>query len=38
MSSLFHLPKKHDFAMLVGYTLSAASFALIVYILIEGWL
>lgn len=37
MSSLFHLPKKHDFATLAGYALSAGSFALIVYILIEGW-
>lgn len=38
MSSLFHQPKKHDFAVLAGYILSAASLAMIIYILIEGWL
>ncbi|TCN46663.1 hypothetical protein EV665_104341 [Shinella granuli] len=38
MSSLFHQPRKHDVATLAGYVLSAASLAMIVYILIEGWL
>ncbi len=38
MSSLFHQPKKYDFATLAGYVLSATSLAMIVYILIEGWL
>jgi hypothetical protein len=34
MSSIFHHPTKHDLATLAGYALSAASLALIVYILI----
>jgi hypothetical protein len=33
MSSIFHLPTKHDLATVAGYVLSAASLALIVYIL-----
>lgn len=37
MSSLFHQPKKYDFATLAGYVLSAASLVMIAYILTEGW-
>lgn len=37
MSSLFHQPKKHDFATLAGYVLSASSLAMIVYILTREW-
>ena len=38
MSSLFRQPKRQDFATLAGYALSAASLAVIVYILVQGWL
>ena len=38
MSSVFHQPKKYEFATLAGYALSATSLAVIVYILAEGWL
>ncbi|AKC09793.1 hypothetical protein At15955_39520 [Agrobacterium tumefaciens] len=34
MSSIFHQPTKQNLATLAGYVLSAASVALIVYILI----
>jgi len=38
MSSLFQQPKKHDFATVAGYVLSAASFFMVIYILSGGWL
>ena len=37
MSSIFHHGKKHRFSYLGGYALSAASLAMILYILFEGW-
>ncbi|ASV84219.1 putative membrane protein [Ochrobactrum quorumnocens] len=36
MSSLFRYPKKPEYATIAGYFLSAASLAMIVYILGEG--
>jgi hypothetical protein len=37
MSSIFRHQNKPRFADLIGYALSAASLAMILYILIEGW-
>jgi hypothetical protein len=37
MSSLFHYPRKPEYETIVGYVLSAASLAMIVYILGEQW-
>jgi len=38
MSSLFQQPKKHDFATVAGYVVTAASLLMVIYILTVGWL
>lgn len=38
MSSVFHYTMKLSYADIAGYAVSAASLAMVVYILIERWL
>lgn len=38
MSSILHQPRKYEVATMAGYAVSAASIAMIVYMLSRGWL